>query len=152
MPTSAASPLIPSHFDDRNIQWRALGDFKHFVASIFFVDEEKNLVDLIIKFDPNKQVLLHRHLAFTHTFVVGGEHIIYEPHGQIREVRPVGRYTFSAGGDAHKECGGAKGCVLYYRVRGETDALFDMLDDDLHVVATLRTRDFKAAFDAQKPA
>lgn len=56
------------------------------------------------------------------------------------------------GGDAHNEGGGTKGYILYYSVRGETDALFDMLDADLHVVATLRTRDFKAAFDAQKRA
>jgi hypothetical protein len=42
------------------------------------------------------------------------------------------------------------GCVLQYSVRGETDALFDVLDDDLKVQATLRTQDFKAAFDAQK--
>jgi len=146
------SPMTAYRFDDRHIRWRELGDFKHMMVSIFFVDEEKNLVDFIVKFDPNEKVLLHRHLAATNTFVVEGEHVIYEPNGQLREVRPVGRYTFSVGGDAHDEGGGAKGCILYYSVRGETDALFDMLDADLNVVATLRTRDFKAAFDAQQQA
>jgi hypothetical protein len=149
---TAESPMIPYQFDDRNIQWRELGDFKHLVASIFFVDEEKNIVDFIIKFDPNEKVLLHRHLAATNTFVVEGEHRIYEPDGQLREVRPVGRYTFSTGGDAHNEGGGPNGGIVYYTVRGQTDALFDMLDADLNVVATLRTGDFKAAFDAQKQA
>jgi hypothetical protein len=41
---------------------------------------------------------------------------------------------------------------VYYTVRGKTDALFDLLDADLNVVATLRTGDFKAAFDAQQQA
>jgi hypothetical protein len=39
---------------------------------------------------------------------------------------------------------------LYYSVRGETDALFDMLDANLNVVATLHTADFKAVLDAQQ--
>lgn len=149
---TAGSPMTSYQFDDRNIQWRTLGDFKHLVASIFFVDEEQNIVDFIIKFDPNEKVLLHRHLAATNTFVVEGEHRIYEPDGQLREVRPAGQYTFSTGGDAHNEGGGPKGGIVYYTVRGKTDALFDLLDADLNVVATLRTGDFKAAFDAQQQA
>ena len=149
---TAVSPMTTSEFDDRHIQWRELAGFKHMMVSIFYVDEAKNLVDLLIKFDPNEKVLLHRHLADTNTFVVEGDHVIYEPDGQVREVRPVGRYTFGTGRDAHDEGGGPNGCVLYYSVRGETEALFDMLDADLNVVATLRTGDFKAAFDAQKEA
>lgn len=147
---TAVSPLTSYRFDDRLIDWRTLGDFKHLVASIFFVDEEQNIVDFIIKFDPNEKVLLHRHLAATNTFVVEGEHRIYEPDGQLREVRPAGRYTFSTGGDAHNEGGGPNGGVVYYTVRGQSDALFDLLDDELKVVATLRTGDFKAALDAQQ--
>ena len=108
MATAVQSQTTSYHFDDRNIQWRELGDFKHMMASIFFVDEEKNIVDFIIKFDPNEKVLLHRHLAATNTFVVEGEHRIYEPDGQLREVRPVGQYTFSTGGDAHNE--GSRTC------------------------------------------
>jgi hypothetical protein len=139
-------------FDDRNIQWRALGDFKHLEVFIFSVDEKRNIADFIVKFEPDKQIFLHRHLALTNTFVVDGEHIIYEADGKVREVRPVGRFTSSKPGDAHREGGGANGCVLQYSVRGETDALFDVLDDDFKVLATLRTQDFKAALDAQKQA
>ena len=87
-------------FDDRHVQWRKLAGFKHMLVSIFCVDEEKNRVDLLIKFDPNEKVLLHRHLADTNTFVIEGDHVIYEPDGRVREVRPVGRYTFGTGRDA----------------------------------------------------
>jgi hypothetical protein len=147
---TAAAPLSFPQFDDRNIEWRELAGFKHMLVSIFFVDKAKNLVDLLIKFDPNEKVLLHRHLADTNTFVIEGDHVIYEPDGRVREVRPVGRYTFGTGRDAHDEGGGPNGCILYYSVRGETDALFDMLDANLNVVATLHTKDFTAAFDAQQ--
>lgn len=150
--TIAASPMTASQFDDRNIQWRELAGFKHMMVSIFFVDEARNRVDLLVKFDPNEKVLLHRHLADTNTFVVEGDHVIYEPDGRVREVRPVGRYTFGTGRDAHDEGGGPNGCVLYYSVRGEAGALFDMLDANLNVVATLHTADFKAVFDAQQQA
>jgi hypothetical protein len=149
---TTVSPMTAAQFDDRHIQWRELAGFKHMMVSIFFVDEAKNLVDLLIKFDPNEKVLLHRHLADTNTFVIEGDHVIYEPDGRVREVRPVGRYTFGTGRDAHDEGGGPNGCILYYSVRGETDALFDMLDANLNVVATLHTADFKAALDAQQQA
>ena len=72
--------------------------------------------------------------------------------GLSGEVRPVGQYTFGTGRDAHDEGGGPNGCILYYSVRGETDALFDMLDANLNVAATLHTADFKAVLEAQQEA
>ena len=149
---AVASPMTPRQFDDQNIQWRELKGFSHMMVSIFFIDEARNRVDLLIKFDPNEKVLLHRHLADTNTFVVEGDHVIYEPDGSVREARPVGQYTFGTGRDAHDEGGGPNGCVLYYSVRGESDALFEMLDADLNVTATLHTADFKAVWDAQQQA
>ena len=147
---TAASLMTARQFDEQNIQWRELEGFKHMMVSIFFVDEARNRVDLLIKFDPDEKVLLHRHLADTNTFVIEGGHVIYEPDGSVREVRPVGQYTFGTGRDAHDEGGGPNGCILYYSVRGETDALFDMLDANLNVVATLHTADFKAVLEAQQ--
>ena len=149
---AVASPMTPRQFDDQNIQWRELEGFSHMMVSIFFIDEARNRVDLLIKFDPNEKVLLHRHLADTNTFVVEGDHVIYEPDGSVREARPSGQYTFGTGRDAHDEGGGPNGCVLYYSVRGESDALFEMLDADLNVTATLHTADFKAVWDAQQQA
>ena len=147
---TAASLMTARQFDEQNIRWRELEGFKHMMVSIFFVDEARNRVDFLIKFDPNEKVLLHRHLADTNTFVIEGDHVIYEPDGSVREVRPVGQYTFGMGRDAHDEGGGPNGCILYYSVRGETDALFDMLDANLNAVAALHTADFKAVLEAQQ--
>ena len=141
------------HFDDRNIRWQTLGDFEHLAVTLLAVDEEKNIVDLMVKFEPNEHIFLHRHLALTNTWVVDGEHIIYEAEGSgVKDVRPVGKYTSSPAGDAHREGGGADGAIVHYSVRGDGDALFDVLNDDMSVAATLRTSDFKAVLDEQKSA
>ena len=146
---SAELQVLAPKFDDRNINWRPLPGMDGFVLSIFSVDPGANTVDFAIKFEPNTRVLVHRHLALTHTFVIEGDHIIYETDGPERESRPAGRYTVSdVTGDMHSEGGGPDGCTLLYSVRGETDALFDMLDDQLNVAATLRVADFLELMDA----
>jgi quercetin dioxygenase-like cupin family protein len=137
-------------FDDRNIRWYDFGDFKHFVFAMLDVDEKKKLVDLILKFEPNQQIFLHRHLALTNTLVVQGEHRIYEPTGALKEIRPVGSYTSSPPGEPHREGGGAEGAVVFYSIRGEQDTLFEVLDDDLNVVGTLVLQNFVDAFTEQK--
>ena len=153
MAASAESPVTPYAFDDRNIRWYKFGDFDGFVFAMYDVDDEKNLVDFILKFEPNSKIFLHRHMALTITLVVHGEHLIYEPDGKaIKEVRLTGSYTSSPPGDAHREGGGAEGAVVFYSVRGENDRLFDVLDDDLNVTGALLTKDFRDALEEQREA
>jgi quercetin dioxygenase-like cupin family protein len=152
MATSVAAEATAYAFDDRNIRWYELGEFKHFVFAMLDVDEKKKLVDLILKFAPNRQIFLHRHLALTNTLVVQGEHRLYEPTGALKEVRPVGSYTSSPPGEPHREGGGAEGAVVFYSIRGEQDTLFEVLDDDLNVVGTLVLQNFIEAFKEQKNA
>ena len=122
------------------------------MVSIFSVDEEKNIADFIVKFEPNKQIFLHRHLALTNTLVVQGEHRLYEPNGALKEVRPVGSYTSTPPGEPHREGAGDEGGVVFYSVRGKDGPLFEVLDEDLHVVGTLSMEDFLGAFTEQKNA
>ncbi len=150
MATSIAAETTSYAFDDRNIRWYELGEFKHFVFAMLDVDEQKKLVDLILKFEPNQQIFLHRHLALTNTLVVQGEHRLYEPNGALKEIRPVGSYTSSPPGEPHREGGGNAGGVVFYSIRGEGDTLFEVLDDDLKVIGTLSMPDFIGAFKEQK--
>jgi hypothetical protein len=152
MATSAASETTSYQFDDRNIRWYKFGDFEHFVFAMFDVDVSQKLVDLILKFPPNRQIFLHRHLALTNTLVVQGEHRLYEPNGALKEIRPVGSYTSSPPGDPHREGAGDEGGVVFYSVRGKDGTLFEVLDDDLKVVGTLSMNDFIDALKEQKNA
>jgi hypothetical protein len=152
MATSVAARTTSYGFDDRSIRWYKLGDFEHFVFSMLDVDLSQKLVDFILKFPPNKQIFLHRHLALTNTLVVQGEHRLYEPNGALKEVRPVGSYTSSPPGDPHREGAGDEGGVVFYSVRGKDGTLFEVLDDDLKVVGTLDMKDFIDALKEQKNA
>jgi hypothetical protein len=143
--------MASNRFDDRNIRWHKFGDFAGLVVAMFDVDEARNSTDFIVKFEPNSKIFLHRHLGHTNTFVVDGEHRLYEPDGEaLKEVRPTGTYTSSPAGDAHREGGGAEGCIVFYSVRGDSDALFDVLDAELNVIGTLRTQDFKDTLDEHR--
>lgn len=137
-------------FDDKNIVWRPLEGMDGFVASILHVDRQTNTVDFLIKFEPNTQVLYHRHLAPTYTFVIEGDHVIYETDGSVRESRPIGQYSVAeVTGDIHSEGGGKDGCILLYSVRGESDELFEMLDDSFNPTVKLRVSDFQSLLDLQ---
>jgi hypothetical protein len=152
MASSVASETIVREyaFDDRNIRWYPFGEFEHFVFAMLDVDEQKKIVDFIIKFVPNQQIFLHRHLAHTNTLVVQGEHRLYEPNRRLKEIRLAGSYTSTPPGEPHREGGGQEGAVVYYTVRAEGDRLFEVLDDNLKVVGTLVMQDFIDAFKEQK--
>jgi 2,4'-dihydroxyacetophenone dioxygenase len=126
--------------------------FEHFVFAMHEVDVVRKIVDLILKFPPNQQIFLHRHLELTNTFVVQGDHRLYEPNGALKEVRPVGSYTSSPPGEPHREGAGDDGGVVFYSVRGKDGVLFEILDDDLNVVGTLSMEDFIGALEEQKAA
>ena len=152
MATAVAAHTRSYAFDDRNIRWYTLGDFEHFVFAMLDVDVSQKIVDFILKFPPNQQIFLHRHLALTNTLVVQGEHRLYEPTGVLKEVRPVGSYTSTPPGEPHREGAGDEGGVVFYSVRGKDGILFEVLDDDLNVVGTLSMEDFIGAWEEQKNA
>jgi hypothetical protein len=110
MATAVAANTSSYAFDDRNIRWYTLGDFEHFVFAMLDVDVSQKIVDFILKFPPNQQIFLHRHLALTNTLVVQGEHRMYEPDGALKEVRPAGSYTSTPPGEPHREGAGDEDC------------------------------------------
>jgi hypothetical protein len=151
-PHVAAAPK-PIFFDDSNIRWHKLGDLENMVFAMLNVDESLQVVDFIIKFDPNKEIVLHRHLTLTNTFVVQGEHRLYEPNGDLKEIRPVGGFTSSPPGPPHREGAGADGAIVMYTTYGEVNGVvFELVDDAMNVLGTLTMDDFKAAYAEQRAA
>ena len=132
----------PMLFDDRNINWQPLGEFKHLLLAVYHIDEARKIVDFVIKYEPNERIVTHRHLAQTSTLVIQGEHRIYEPNGELKEVRTVGGYTSSAPAEPHSEGGGAEGAVVFYSLRADDHALFELFDDDQKLIASLGIADF----------
>ncbi|NNL84751.1 MAG: regulator, partial [Myxococcales bacterium] len=105
---------VPFDMYDHEIRWQPFAGIENLELSLCDIDEERKVVDLIVRFAPNKTVTLHNHLAQTNMFIIQGELRMYEPDGSVREVRPAGRYYRGRTNDAHSEGGGPQGAVVFY--------------------------------------
>lgn len=131
-------------FDDSNIPWRHLGDFEHFHYAILDIDRENTIADVLFKFEPHRPIVLHRHKALNKMLVIQGEHRLYELNGNLKEIRPAGRYTSSpANPDPHRECGGDEGAVVFFSIRCKSteDVLYELLDDQQNLIGILTMND-----------
>jgi quercetin dioxygenase-like cupin family protein len=139
------------NFDDRNIHWNKLGDFEHLVYSILDIDEKNKITDVLFKFAANQQIVLHRHMAHNNTFVIQGEHRLYETNGEIKEIRPIGSYTSSPPSDEpHREGGEDQDVVVFFSIRGNDGILYEVLDNDLNLFATISMQDLIGLYKAQQ--
>ena len=90
-------------------------------------------MNVLFKFAVNEKIVMHRHVAAFHTFVVLGEHRIYEPTGDVKEVRRVG--TYKAGQpdeEPHAEGGGDTDVVILFSLRPyDGGAIYETLDENL---------------------
>lgn len=137
-----------ARFDDSQIAWRQLPGFENFSYSILNVDRVNRLVDVIFAFGAHEQIVLHRHLALNHTFVIQGEHRIYEADGSLRECRPTGSYTVSPPDPKpHRECGGDGGAVVLFSIRGTDGAMYEILDDDGNLIVSLGMSEFIGLYE-----
>ncbi|WP_028998511.1 cupin domain-containing protein [Azohydromonas australica] len=139
-------------FDDSAIDWQPFGDFPHFVFSVLQVDMQQRIADVIFKFEANQKIVLHRHKALNQTFVVQGEHRIYERDGTLREVRPAGSYTVSPASEVpHQEGGGEQDVIVLFSMRPQPgEILYEILDDKGNVVAEISIETLLSIFEAQK--
>lgn len=138
-------------FDDRNIDWQRLGDLEHLRFSILDVDADNKIADVLFKFAANEKIVLHRHLAHNNTFVVQGEHRLYRPNGELKEIRAVGSLTSSPASDEpHREGGGDQDVIIAFSIRGSDGVLYELLDDDMNVIATISMQDLVALHKATR--
>ena len=139
-------------FDERSIPWQPFGDLPHFVFAIQHVDRAHRTADVLFKFAAGQQIVLHRHKALNHTFVVQGEHRLYEPDGRLREVRPAGTYTVTPASETpHREGGGAEDAIVLFSMRPlPGEILYEILDDAGQTIAELTLETLQALFEAQQ--
>ncbi len=136
---------------DHEIKWQPFAGIENLELTLCDIDEARQVVDLIVRFAPNKTVTMHNHLAQTNMLIIQGELRMYEPDGRIREVRSAGRYYRGRTDDTHSEGGGPDGAVVFYSMRcdGARNVL-EIMDDAANVQATLTMDDVRAAWAAQQ--
>ena len=150
-----SAKLAPSHIGcdlyDHEIEWLPFAGIENLELRLCDVDEERSVVDLIVRFAPNKTVTMHNHLAQTNMLIIQGELRMYEPDGSIREVRPAGRYYRGRTGDTHSEGGGPVGAVVFYSMRCDgAHNVLEVMDEATNVQATLNMDDVRAVWAAQQ--
>ena len=156
MKTMSAKPITTRpgcDLYDHELDWLPFAGIENLELTLCDIDEERQVVDLIVRFAPNKTVTMHNHLAQTNMLIIQGELRMYEPDGSIREVRSAGRYYRGRTGDTHSEGGGPDGAVVFYSMRcdGARDVL-EIMDEAATVQATLTMDDVRAAWAAQRQA
>ena len=137
-------------FRNQAISWHQLEGFDHFSYHILDVDRDQKVVDAIFKFAANEKIALHRHLALNHMLVLEGEHVLYEPDGTVKEVRPAGRYTVSQPDhEPHQEGGQDRDVIILFSIRGTDGDMYEILDNEMNQVTTLGMDDFEGLLAAQ---
>jgi 2,4'-dihydroxyacetophenone dioxygenase len=134
------TPSAMIGFDPDNVNWQPFGEAQHFRFHIQHVDLAQGIADVLFKFDAGQRIILHRHLALNHTFVVRGTHVIYHADGAVKERRPTGRYTVSpADATPHAEGGGEDAdAIVLFSMRPEPgQGLYELLDDSGAVVGEI---------------
>ena len=137
-------------FDETKVDWQQLPDVDHVWLSILDVDDTAKVVDVLFKFAANEKIVTHRHVAAFHTFVVKGEHRIYTPSGELKEVRPAGTYKAGkADIEPHTEGGGDSDVVILFSLRPyENGPIYEILDDDHEIVSTMTYDELKEMHEA----
>tara|TARA_B100001564_G_C20560742_1_gene633611 strand:- start:89 stop:592 length:504 start_codon:yes stop_codon:yes gene_type:complete len=139
-----------SRFDENKVEWQALPDVDHVWLSILNVDDTAKIVDVLFKFSANEKIVLHRHTANFNTFVIKGEHRIYSPEGDLKEVRPAG--TYKAGFpdiEPHREGGGDEDVIILFSLRPyNNDPIYEILDEDRSILDTMTFEDLKEMHNA----
>jgi hypothetical protein len=90
-------------------------------------------------------------MAFNHSFVIQGEHRLYEANGELKEIRAVGSYTSNpASNEPHRECGGNEGAIVLFSIRGSDDIFYEVLDNQQNFIEALGMQDFVELYKANK--
>lgn len=137
-------------FDESKVDWKPFpgpdGEpADHISVSFLNVDEEAKIVDVLLKFSANEKILMHRHCSNYSTFTLRGELRTYLPNGELKDIRPAGIFKVGEPGEAHTEGGGDQDVVCYFSFRpySATRPIYEILDDNLEVIAAMTFDDLK---------
>lgn len=148
---ASAAAQAAAAFDQTNVTWNTLEGFDHVWYHVLKVDPEMKIVDLLLKFAANEQVLLHRHHADYSTFIIQGELRLYNAEGELTEIRPTASFVEkSAGGAPHTEGGGDQDCIAWFSNRGQDGVIYEIIGPNNETLATLGLPEFYALWQAQE--
>lgn len=153
MSTHAAEPVY--RFDDRNIAWRPFPGFDGLHYFVLDVDHGRQLVDMLMRFEPMAKCIPHRHVGPTRTLVIDGEHRIIEPDATaatITACRPAGTFSTNNGNEVHIEGGGPDGAVILLSMTAVDGVVYELMDAGLNITRVITLADFERGLKKQAAA
>ena len=86
--------------------------------------------------------------------MIQGEHRIYSPEGDLKEIRPAG--TYKAGlpdAEPHREGGGDEDVIILFSLRPyNNDPIYEILDEGRSILDTMTFEDLKGMYNEQQAA
>lgn len=138
-------------FDDREVTWQ-LVPFIGAQVYVLACDAQREIADVMIRFDADVPGKLHRHLCEFSTFVLQGELRFWQLDGTPKEVRPVASYVrIAKGGEPHSEGAGAgaQTAIVLFSFWGTTGDMIHYLDPDGTTAFRLGFSDFERIWAQQ---
>ena len=139
-------------FDDRNISWAPFQGFEGLHYHLLEVDEDRQQVDMLMKFDAEARCIPHRHVGPTRTLVIAGEHRIYrtDGRGEPTQVRNAGAFATNQGDESHVEGAGPDGAVILLSMQAIDGCVWELMDEALCVYRRITLADFQRGLEKQK--
>jgi hypothetical protein len=147
-------------FDSERYKWREVTggpelSYKvHHDYTILGYDIAAGTLDMVVRWwGDGGHCNAHRHMATTTILVIEGEQHVWDlhPDGTRSEpkVRRAGDYALTVG-DAlpHLESGGPEGGVVFFGTHSSNGVLYEIVDDDLKVVAETTIEGLVADWEA----
>lgn len=144
--TNAAAERM-FRFDSSAVEWK-----KFLTEGCYYrildVNVPARTADMLVKFEPGARCLHHRHVATTMSLVLEGAlHVIEKtPGGEKESVKPAGTFSAGSTNEVHVEGGGDDGVVVYFSMRGDSDHIYDFVDENMNLKRAITIQDFDRDF------
>ena len=142
-------------FDDCSIQWRLFPGFNGLYYWVLDVDDCRQVVDMLMRFEPNAKCLPHCHVGPTRTLVIEWEHRIFTPDSKkevLEHARTAGSFARNSGDEIHIEGGGPNGAFILLSMTAKDGVVYKIFTEDLKLDRTITLNDFKRGLAKQQAA
>ena len=148
--TATAMPAAERMSD--TVAWRPFPGFDGLYYWVLSVDRSTDVVDMLMKFDPNAKCVPHRHVGPTRTLVIEGEHILFEPEDPTAATsrKIAGQLGTNDGDEQHIEGGGPNGAVILLTMTAVDAVVYEIFDDSLTLDRTITLDDFERGLRKQQ--
>lgn len=137
---------------NESVEWRPFPGFDGLYYRVVSVDRERDVVDMLMRFDPNARCVPHRHVGPTRTLIIEGEHQLFEMDGSgvMTASRIAGQLGANDGDEAHIEGGGPAGAIILLTMTAIDGVVYEIFDpESLELDRVITLDDFERGLRKQ---